>query len=216
MRTLLANRIKCVVALLVSSGAATVLHFAWGRDQDRWDYMTGWTLLALMLVLAAFSARKRLSFLSFFSAAAWLQFHLYAGCFAALLFVIHIQFRWPIGWFEVGLTGFYAVVTVSGIVGIFLSRVFAKRMGAALASVNSPPWLADDPRAASGGSVLVASGHALMPRPMAPKLGEGTVVQSVYTHTVGPIGSSNHIRTVCHHAALLQGNFGQTSHAHAS
>jgi len=130
MRTLLANRIKCVVALLVSSGAATVLHFAWGRDQDRWDYMTGWTLLALMLVLAAFSARKRLSFLSFFSAAAWLQFHLYAGCFAALLFVIHIQFRWPIGWFEVGLTGFYAVVTVSGIVGIFLSRVFAKRMGA--------------------------------------------------------------------------------------
>lgn len=130
MRTLTAHRIICIVALFVLSSFAAAIHFSWGRQQERWAYMTGWALLALMIVLAAFNGRKKLPFLPIFSAAAWLQFHLYAGYFAVLLFLIHIQFHWPSGWFEVGLTGFYVVVTVSGVIGIAISRGFPRRMGA--------------------------------------------------------------------------------------
>ena len=58
----------------------------------------------------------------------WLQIHVYAGFFAVVLFLIHINFRIPTGWFEGALAWLYALVTASGIAGLVLSRVVPRRL----------------------------------------------------------------------------------------
>ena len=42
-------------------------------------YISGWAMLALMLLLAAYNVRKKLSVIPLFSSSAWLQVHVYAG-----------------------------------------------------------------------------------------------------------------------------------------
>ncbi|MBA4146907.1 MAG: hypothetical protein H0X66_02245 [Verrucomicrobia bacterium] len=91
-------------------------------------FITGWLLLGLMLLLTLYNGRKKIPFLPLANSKDWLQFHIYAGWFTLLLFLLHIRFRFPTGWFEGTLATLYAVVMVSGIVGLFISRSFPKRL----------------------------------------------------------------------------------------
>ncbi len=95
---------------------------------SRVTYLSGWLLLALMLFLALYNGRKKIPFLPLLSSQAWLQFHVYAGYFSVLLFAAHIHFRIPTGWFEITLSLIYLMVTISGILGFFISRTFPKRL----------------------------------------------------------------------------------------
>lgn len=94
----------------------------------RLTYITGWVLLGVMLLLTLYNGRKKIPFLPLLSSRDWLQFHIYAGWFTLLLFLFHIRFRIPTGWFEWTLAALYGVVMVSGIVGLFISRSFPKRL----------------------------------------------------------------------------------------
>jgi hypothetical protein len=94
----------------------------------RLAYLTGWVLFAVILLLTVFNARKKLPFLPLFSAEAWLQFHIYAGLITGVLFLVHISYRWPAGWFESVLTWLYALVMLSGFYGLFLARTIPKRL----------------------------------------------------------------------------------------
>ena len=91
-------------------------------------YLTGWLLFVLMVVLAAYNVRKKLPFLPLGTSESWLQFHIYAGYFTVVLFVAHVGFKRPTGWFEVALACLYASVVVSGVVGLLISRAFPKRL----------------------------------------------------------------------------------------
>jgi hypothetical protein len=115
--------------LLVLASALTVMaHFRWGRALPNYAYLTGWVLLAAMILLAVYNARKRLPFLPLGNSETWAQIHIYAGFFTVVLFLIHLNFRVPTGWFEGTLAWLYALVTGSGIVGLFLSRVLPRRL----------------------------------------------------------------------------------------
>ena len=92
------------------------------------SYFSGWWLLALMVLLAAYNVRKKLPFLPLGSSATWLQVHLYAGWLTIVLFVVHVGFRVPNGWLEGSLALVYLAVAGSGIIGIFLSRISAPRL----------------------------------------------------------------------------------------
>jgi hypothetical protein len=96
----------------------------------RMAYLTGWVLLAAMFVLAAYNGRKKLPFLPLGTSEGWLQFHIYAGFFTVLLFLIHIRFQFPRGWFEGVLAWLYTLVTLSGVLGLVVSRTFPKRLTA--------------------------------------------------------------------------------------
>jgi hypothetical protein len=113
-------------------GAASALaiwgHLRWRGAWAHWDHLTGWALLGVMLVLAAYNARKKLPFLPLGTSEGWLQIHLYAGLFTGTLFLIHTDFRRPTGWFGGVLTALYAVVMVSGLVGLAMTRVFPRRL----------------------------------------------------------------------------------------
>ncbi len=91
-------------------------------------YIYGWLLFLLIVVLSLYNARKKLPFLPLGTSEGWLQFHIYAGFFTILLFALHIRFRLPTGWFDSILFALYSLVTLSGIFGLFISKMIPQRL----------------------------------------------------------------------------------------
>ncbi|MBM3876818.1 MAG: hypothetical protein FJ386_08890 [Verrucomicrobia bacterium] len=124
-----ANRRWLAVLMLIAAivGLLTV----W-REFDvfipRMPYLTGWVLLLLMLFLTLYNGRKKLPFLPAIRSETWLQVHIYVGLFTAALFAVHLGMRMPTGWFECTLAWLYVLVMLSGIGGLFISRIFPKRL----------------------------------------------------------------------------------------
>lgn len=92
------------------------------------SYFTGWALLAAIGALAAFSLRKKLPAPPLGSAAAWLQVHIYTGIGSAGLFLLHVRWRWPSGWFEGTLAALYAATFASGVIGLYWTRSLPRRL----------------------------------------------------------------------------------------
>lgn len=111
--------------LCVASVATYAKHF---RQLPKSAYISGWALLLLMILLAVYNGRKKIPFLPLATSKGWLQFHIYAGYATLVLFLFHVRCRIPTGWFEVALALLYGAVMVSGIVGLFISRSFPKRL----------------------------------------------------------------------------------------
>jgi len=128
MKTLAARRIRNLIFVIGVTFVLTVicaLNTTALRDTAR---LSGWLLLTLVLFLAAYNFRKKLPFLPLGSSATWLQLHIYAGLLSAAIFGTHIAWRIPTGVFEIVLALLYLTVFLSGCVGLFLSRSFAKRL----------------------------------------------------------------------------------------
>jgi peptidoglycan biosynthesis protein MviN/MurJ (putative lipid II flippase) len=115
-------------ALIVATSVALWLHAKFSHALPDYAFLTGWVLFAAMLVLTFFNARKKLPFLSLGKAETWLQIHIYLGFFTVVLFLIHLDFRAPHGWFEITLAWLFTLVSVSGVVGLFFSRTLPRRL----------------------------------------------------------------------------------------
>ena len=116
-----------MLALIAATMAALWLHKRFCALPD-YAFLTGWILFAVMLVLTFFNARKKLPFLALGKAETWLQIHIYLGFFTVVLFLIHLNFRAPHGWFEITLAWLFALVSASGVVGLFFSRTLPRRL----------------------------------------------------------------------------------------
>jgi hypothetical protein len=125
----LALRRAAFVGVLLAASAAAVWQFERLRPtHPHLVYLTGWILFGLILALTAYNARKKLPFLPLLSARIWFQVHVYLGLFTALAFVLHLRWRVPTGSFEAVLAGLFAAVTLSGMVGWWLSNALPKRL----------------------------------------------------------------------------------------
>ncbi len=93
-------------------------------------FYSGIALLVFVLLLTLFNARKKLPFLPLAKASHWLQFHIYAGLLSIFLYGIHTGFRIPRGNLETGLAVLFLIVTVSGVLGLFITRLLPKLMTA--------------------------------------------------------------------------------------
>jgi hypothetical protein len=91
-------------------------------------FLSGWILFISMLLLASLNLRKKLTMLPIGSSATWLQFHIYLGWIAIVLFGLHINWRLPNGFIEVTLAILFVAVAGTGILGIFVSRTLPKRL----------------------------------------------------------------------------------------
>ncbi len=114
--------------VLIASAGVVALYITFAPSVRRLPYLSGWCLLILMLVLTAYNGRKKLPFLPLATSRNWLQFHIYAGLLTIALFLAHVSFRVPNGWFEGTLAWLYILVTGSGIVGVALSRILPHRL----------------------------------------------------------------------------------------
>ena len=92
------------------------------------SYYSGWGLLVIVLVLALFSARKKLSPLPVGTAFAWLQLHTYLGLISVVAFLVHLRWTLPSGALEVTLAVVFLLVAVTGLAGLVLSRILAPRL----------------------------------------------------------------------------------------
>lgn len=110
---------------IAALGAVAWLHHLALRDTS---FLTGWLLLAGTVALALFNGRKKLAVVPLASAAAWLQFHIYLGAVVTALFLMHTEFRWPTGGFEIALWVVFVLLVVTGAAGLALSRIVPRRL----------------------------------------------------------------------------------------
>jgi hypothetical protein len=92
------------------------------------SFASGWMLWGLILALAAYNVRKRLTFLPLGSSSKWLQAHIYGGFLSFVLFAVHVEFRLPNAPFEMTLTVLYFIVFFSGLGGLAISRAIPARL----------------------------------------------------------------------------------------
>src|SRR5688500_18774372 len=92
------------------------------------DYFSGIALLVAIIFLAAYNVRKKLPFLPLGSSETWLQWHIYVGYFTFALFLVHLEYRVPTGWFEIVFSIVFSIVMLSGIGGLMLSRQIPRRL----------------------------------------------------------------------------------------
>lgn len=130
MKGFLRRRILWSCLLLAASTAVTGAFVLWAGSMSRVAYLTGWLLFGVMVLLTSYNWIKKIPYLPLGRSEMWLEFHLYAGVFTGVLFLLHVRGRWPTGWFELVLTLLYAVVMVSGVAGIIISRGWPKRLTA--------------------------------------------------------------------------------------
>jgi hypothetical protein len=110
--------------------AALLIAFQGAYDATLWrgEFLSGWLLLGAVVLLAFYSARKKLPVLPVGSSAAWLQVHIYLGWLSVVLFLLHVRWGLPGGRFEGLLGTVFALVAASGVIGAFLSGTLAKRL----------------------------------------------------------------------------------------
>lgn len=117
-----------LILFFVSSVLVLWLHKRYAGAIPKFVYLSGWALFVVMLTLTFYNARKKISFLPLLSSEAWLQFHIYAGLLTGVLFLVHVSYKMPSGWFDGVLAGLYALVMLSGFFGLFASRAIPKRL----------------------------------------------------------------------------------------
>ncbi|HWC60696.1 MAG TPA: hypothetical protein VHC44_13450 [Verrucomicrobiae bacterium] len=122
------QRAAGLTLFILSSVLIVSLHAEYTGVMPGLAYLSGWLLFAVMLVLTFYNARKKLSFLPLLTSEGWLQFHIYAALFTAVLFCVHISYKIPTGWFEGILAWLYILVMASGFFGLFASRGIPKRL----------------------------------------------------------------------------------------
>lgn len=118
---------NCILLLVAVAG----LFWVYSQLQSRLaeiDYLSGWSLLLAIVFLAAYNVRKKLPFLPLSSSETWLQWHIYIGYFTLALFLVHLEFRLPSGWFEILFSIVFGIVMLSGVAGLFLSKQIPKRL----------------------------------------------------------------------------------------
>lgn len=113
-----------VMANLVSMIDAMLLHRG---------VMTGWTLMAGLLMLTAIGLRRRIPGLPIGTMSTWTQVHIYTGLFTIGIFAMHtpMLMRGEIiasGYFEGSLSVLFWLVSGSGVYGLIASRRLPSRL----------------------------------------------------------------------------------------
>lgn len=99
------------------------------RQHLKYDSFTsGYLLISAVLFLAAYNLRKKLSFLPLGKSSTWLQIHIYVAYVAIVIFLAHVGFRFPNGQLESLLAILFSGTAVSGIYGLYITRVYPKRL----------------------------------------------------------------------------------------
>jgi hypothetical protein len=125
------NRIV-IPAVIIAGAAALTWKFERAEPtHPHMVYLTGWCLFALILFLTAYNARKKLPFLPLLASRTWLRAHSWAGMLAGLVFLLHLRWRLPAGPLEGALAAMFVAVTLSGIIGVWLSRALPRRLTSA-------------------------------------------------------------------------------------
>lgn len=111
---------QCLLIAAVSGGLIWLV-WIYGNGLRDPRYLDGWVLAVGMGVQLYFHAAIKRSALSPKSAMRWRKIHILVGYLLIAAFLSHSDFSLPDTGFEWALWAFFVLVTVSGIVGIYLA-----------------------------------------------------------------------------------------------
>lgn len=122
------QRVAALLAVAVASATCVALYLLADIALLPASLWSGLVLSALILGLALFNGRKKLPFLPLLRASTWLQLHIYVGLLTVVVFLVHVRFQLPHGILDWVLAIVFSVVSLSGFVGLYLSRMLPRRM----------------------------------------------------------------------------------------
>ncbi len=104
-------------------------------NPGNWWGLTYGTLSSLLMLGAGlYGARRRMLNRNLGNSKGWVQFHIYGGLLAGLLFLFHTGFRIPHGAFNWILWLLSVWVTVSGVIGVVLQRWIPRVLSSGLST----------------------------------------------------------------------------------
>ncbi len=125
------RRIKFALLTAVAVALIAGLVVLQNRNLRHSSFTSGYLLMGCIVFLAALNLRKKLPVLpSLGSAAMWMQIHIYVGFSTFAIFGLHIAWRIPNGYFEGLLALLYLAVALSGVYGLYATRVMPARLTA--------------------------------------------------------------------------------------
>lgn len=92
------------------------------------SFETGYLLFAAIIFLAAYNLRKKIPIPLWLTSADWLQTHIYVALGTAVVFALHVGWRVPNGILETALACLYVATFMSGLVGIYWTRILPRRL----------------------------------------------------------------------------------------
>jgi len=90
--------------------------------------VTGWFLFSVLVALALFNIRKKLSLLPLANSSIWLNIHLPVGFLALGIFWLHTGSYWPMGVYEQILAALFYMTVLTGILGMVIQKSFPRRL----------------------------------------------------------------------------------------
>ena len=90
--------------------------------------LTGYWLFGVMVFLALFNLRKKLSMIPLGPAAIWLALHTIGGLLALALYLLHTKTLWPHGIYEQALAVLFYLTVASGIFGYAVQKIYPPRL----------------------------------------------------------------------------------------
>jgi len=88
--------------------------------------LTGYWLFSIMVFLALFNLRKKLSMIPLGNASTWLLLHAVGGTLALAIYWVHTQSIWPNGIYERALAVLFYLTVLSGILGYVVQRIYPR------------------------------------------------------------------------------------------
>lgn len=128
MRLFTARRLTFTLAIVVLFALAAVQARIIDLKTHDPAVISGYYLIGLIVLLGAFNLRKKLAMVPLGSAATWLRLHVAGGVLALVLFWLHTGTIWPSGLYEQLLALAFYLVSLSGIVGFILQRIYPRRL----------------------------------------------------------------------------------------
>ena len=128
MNRLAIRRIRNLSLLAIISIALIKYEATLSVQLIRTTVLTGWSLLVLVLFLASYQLRKKVPVVYLGSSATWMQFHIYVGLLSGVFFLLHTGGRIPTSLFNFLLAASYSGLFLSGLVGLFLTRIVPARL----------------------------------------------------------------------------------------
>lgn len=128
------RRTRNLIITAVIAAAVVVGVWALNARLMHSAYVTGWVLILMVLFLAGYNLRKKLPFIPLGASAKWLQWHIYVGLTAIVVFALHAfvkldgSIQTPNGYLEGVLAVIFIFVAASGVFGLFLTRTIPARL----------------------------------------------------------------------------------------
>lgn len=124
------RRRLAILITLAACGLFAAGHWMISNRLGHASYYSGGALLACVCILMLFGIRKRLPMLPLLTVSTWTQIHIYTGLFSLAVYGLHVPRLLANGLFEGALSILFLSVALSGLYGVYISRVAPRKMNA--------------------------------------------------------------------------------------